>query len=504
MGCYFKLVLVASLLGISSAKIYMLGCLLKGEWCTVIAGFGASLPSYYDAAKQMTSSSLSPLGDLLGLFESPKTSPEPAAAPISHTDSASFDPTSPAPRQTAEAHDQPSTSAAAGDRVSLSGGITRGAEAQQRGFQGTAEGMPQGSDSLQGPGGSGRGSLGLAPSSSWGPFHESEDVEADHAAGSRHARPDQATSRFADTRTGPRATDPDQATGSPARSGTGGAEPDQAASMPQPDLAVARSGDAAELRWAAPRHGSGSLPTSPFQQSPRPGPFDAPIPASTGENALSPSHAGAEESAVGGRLGSADGASGHAGRLEAGGAHRPRRSDVDSLGSWGSFRAPDQAEASSQAAPSLPSRPAQNDFLIRLSSTPSGHRSNNSETDHAEAASAGMGEVSGSGQATNEAQHLGQLDEDGCWNGCMPGGPDLISTEGSSQEDDIAADPFQHVALTEPLSHAQMQRGDGGVGQKTGVSDWENSQLSTFAAESGSGRDSRQVPMKKANSALGH
>ncbi|KAK9907622.1 hypothetical protein WJX75_007138 [Coccomyxa subellipsoidea] len=246
-----------------------------------LSGFGASLPSYYDAAKQMTSSSLSPLGDLLGLFDSPKTSPEPAAAPSTHADSTSHG-DSPAGSRQPDSHQLSSSHASDEHRVPSPAGMTRGNDREQSTL--------------------GRGQLGSG----------------------------------------------------------------------QPS-----------------------------------------------------------------------------------GRHRPNRSDAESMVSWGSFREPEQADAPTQT-PNFPGQTPANDFLIRLCFTPSGHRS-----------------------------HSGDRETS----------PDLISTGEPSQGGDASEDPFHHVALTEPLSQAQMHR-DKGKKQRAAVSDWEDSQISGFAADSSGG--SRHVPMRRA------
>lgn len=445
----------------------------------MVTGFGASLPSYYDAAKQMTSSSLSPLGDLLGLFDSPKTSPEPAAVPRTHADSTSHG-DSPAGSRQPDSH-QPSSSHAPDEhRVPSPGGMTRGNDREQSALP---EGTPRTSGSLQAPPGApAGGSLRLASSSSWGEFHESEDTEAHRdSTGRMHAQPDHSSTTAA-------------------KPGSGQMQPDQATGKRQPDLAAARSGDACELRWAAPRHGSGSLPTSPFQRqpSPRPDPFDA--------QTLAEEHRGASadgEELAGGPEGSGPGTlgRGQSGSGQPSGRHRPNRSDAESMVSWGSFREPEQADAPTQT-PNFPGQTPANDFLIRLSSTPSGRRSHSGDRETSEAGRAAPEDTLRPRHGTinaDRSQHLDQLDEEGCWNGCMPAGPDLISdlisTGEPSQGGDALEDPFHHVALTEPLSQAQMHR-DEGKKQRAAVSDWEDSQISGFAADFSGG--SRHVPMRRA------
>ncbi|BDA47761.1 probable TBC1 domain family member 1 at N-terminal half [Coccomyxa sp. Obi] len=446
-----------------------------------LSGFGASLPSYFDAAKQMTSSGLSPLGDLLGLFDSPQTAAQPGAdTPGSLL--------GPSPTGTRQA--EPSRSCPVVHTPLALGDLHDGEETQAR----LPEGMPQVLSTPQRSEPSTRRSLGLASSISWGPFRDSEAAEAaetrmpDGTAAMPHAL---AASGPAAARSGEVAR-----SGQAARSGE-----------------TARSGDMArsnspELRWTAPRRGSESLPTSPFQHQRRQQPFggaDAArarledrftaaeeTRAADGEGPLSTRPEGAQASSSG---------SAAVGNKQPSGQHRPSRSDADSLASWGSFREPEQGSASNQAL-GFTGQPPDNDFLIRLSSTYSRHPSQNSDVDLDAASTAGpeealraekLGQAGDAGQAPDQAQHLGQVDENGCWDGCMPGAPDLISPGEGSRAGDASEDPFRHVTLTEPQSHAQMQRGDGITKHKRGVSDWEIRQISTFAAAN----SGRHAPMRE-------
>ena len=457
----------------------------------VFTGFGASLPSYLDAAKQMTSSSLSPLGDLLGLFDSPQTAAQPGViTPLGST-----------PASTRQA--EPSSSCPTEHTPLPLGGLCDGEQTQTR----LPEGTPQVRSAPLRPEPLSRRSLGLASSSSWGPFHDSEATEAaktqtkDGMNAMAHAH---AASGSASAKSGDAAKSGEAArSGSIARSGDA-ARSDEAAKVGE----AARSGDMArsgslELRWTAPRRGSSeSLPTSPFQHHPLQQPFGgidiacthledrstaAGTTAADGKSPSSSRPEGAEAPSSSGRA--------SVGNAQPSGQHRPSRSDVDSLASWGSFREPEQGEAPNQA-PRLTGQPPDNDFLFRLSSNHSGHPSQNNNTDASTAAPehASRGEQAGdAGQAPDQAQHLGQLVENGCWDGCMPGAPDLISTGEGSPVGDPSEDPFRHVTLTGPQSHAQMHRGDVVAKQKGGVSDYEIRQLSTFAAAN----SSRHVPMRK-------
>ena len=454
----------------------------------------------------MTSSSLSPLGDLLGLFDSPQTSAQPGAdtagKPLGH---------GPSPASTGQA--EPSNRRPGVYTPPLLGGLSDGEQTQIR----LPGGMPQAQSTPQGPELSSRRSLGLASSSSWGPFYDSEAAEA---AVTNNADSTTATSR-AHAATGSASATSGNApkSGDAARSGDASNTGDVASLGGAARSGnLARSGDAAksgnisrsgsgarsgspELRWTAPRCGSDSLPTSPFQHHPPQQPFGAPHAARTSlEDRFTSANSGAADrerpssSRPEGAQMPLSETSKIAGTGQPSSQHRPSRSDADSLASWGSFREPEPGDAPNQALSSTGQLP-ENDFLIRLSSTYSGHPSHHSEVDPDASSTAApeqalraqqLGQAGYTGQAPDQAQHLDQLDENGCWDGCMPGAEG--SPAGNASED-----PFRHVTLTEPQSHAQMQRGDGVPKQKEGVSDWEIHQISTFAAAN----SGRHVPMRK-------
>jgi hypothetical protein len=151
------------------------------------ADFGSSLPSYIDAAKQMTSSGLSPLGDLLGLFDSPEESgsdphsSEAAGSSAHRVDTPTDDGLSTRSRG-GMAESAPHECAAAvqlrADRTGSASGQARAAPAGQDGHE--AELSKQ---VALAPGGTSpplvlpERSSGLHSNSSWGPFYSSQESE---------------------------------------------------------------------------------------------------------------------------------------------------------------------------------------------------------------------------------------------------------------------------------------------------------------------------------------
>lgn len=416
-----------------------------------VPDFGASLPSYFDAARQMTSSGLSPLADLLGLSDSPNTSPEPQASASSRTHGASSaageDSKSPVPQHHSGGgrdYAPAEQLGAAGGTVSSGGQQSSSADAKE----GTQQGQPEGSPS-RGLDVFARRSLGLASSSSWGPFHDSEDAEGTAARGS--------------------------------------------VAVPAPaSNSAAPSCSAADLAWSPPRHCSGSLPTSPFKQLPESEDSGAAW-AAVSEGGV-PLGKGAREDTGGSvpRRGCEllEGpCSGEPGSGQAAGqpGNGPGHGHRESIVSWGSFREPSQNLGGHESDPAASA--VLQHHNIETAGSGDGDQM------------AGQGKIAGGAaeSADHGQQHLGRLDEDGCWNGCLPGGADLISPGDSMEASGAIEDPFSHMTLTQPLSHANMQRGEG-VGadksSKPAVSDWEISQISKFAAAGKSG--SKGAPMRKA------
>jgi hypothetical protein len=219
---------------------------------------------------------------------------------------------------------------------------------------------------------------------------------------------------------------------------------------------------------------------------------------------------------------------------------------LESFMSWSSFRSPEQAEpdpgastlGQDSAAAAEPAHLGEQHFAERLAL----YRHCSAAPDEAAATAPTTGE-----HLEDRAVWGDAGGEEQCWNGCLPtmmaiqqqgsssfpvaalsapggvllaadsglpGREDLISPARSWQAGDSpkgsgrggafsgVGDPFNHVSLIEPMSFEEMHRGNEGVehvhkgASKGPMTEWELSQISTFAAHN-SGASGGGTPMNK-------
>lgn len=329
-----------------------------------LADFGSSLPSYLDAAKQMTSSGLSPLGDLLGLFESPQPPAASEAQPATVVAAAASAATQPSSDDSiVPSKGAPPSSSSAGKQFSAQlrlddssyGGADRAAAIAA--LDSTLIDLPEevigppamaplGSQRTGGIRGTSprlslnRRSSGLASSSSWGPFASSEEAETQVPIALPHARPAVAASALSsDTAEEPLASGKGSSiTSEEERRRLGAGTPDRL-----------------DVVWSSPhKQAQQHLPPSPFQQRAAP-PSNAIIQNPSSEGGATQQDTLQASSNAGGRvhkLGSRDNAAAQSiSSQQSGHQHWPIGADVDSLLSWSSFTTPEQAEQNAHAAP---------------------------------------------------------------------------------------------------------------------------------------------------------